>query len=194
MIKLILIISVICSLGLISRKKNLLDDPQITFARDQFERLIKKDFSNLDSLYLSKKEITDHLNQLVPKPPKSEIGKQLENYDKDKERFMKDYKRSMSHLSLSMGHCDSISWDQVSVDSIIYGYGILDHTGRHKDVFWPEAKNYLMKDSEITLFQAIIYFNDGHASYGSTVNAYYYQKSWRFYKINRLPRFFKLNH
>lgn len=192
MIKSILILAAICSLGFISKKESLSDDPQIAFARDQFERLIKKDFSNLNSLYLSKEEITNHLNQLVPKPPKSEISKELEEYEKDKERFMKDYKHSISQLYLSMAHCDSISWDQVSIDSIVYGYAILNHSGRHKDIFWPEAKNYSLKNSDITLSQAMVYFNDGHASYGSTVNAYYYQKSWRLYKINRLPRFFKL--
>lgn len=165
------------------------DDPQITFAKEQFQLLIKKDFSQFEALYLSEEDITNMFNAQEPDVSEDVLKKALDNYDTNKKLFLDECKNSVSPQYLSWWKCDSMVWDSIVVDSVAYAYEVIVFGGRDERVFWPESKNYTLSDTRNTVCKAVIYFNDGVSNYVCGINCCYYNKKWRYYSVARTPKF-----
>lgn len=166
------------------------EDAQIAFAKERLKAIPKADVAEIEALCLTTDEFLELAHRVVGKGNKSEQDI-LELTKKEGDIWQKPYAKSyyqvFTPLFLQASHCDSIDWDNIAIDTVMYEYSMRQE-GKDERIPWPESQQYVIPSNRFVLNETAIYFHDG--KHGYLVNFYFlfYNDSWRLVRGTKIPR------
>lgn len=165
-------------------------DAQTDFAKEQLKAIPKADVSKIEALCLTTDEFLDLAHRVVGKGNASEqdiMEDVRKRGDAWRTQYAKDYYQAFTPMFLQVAHCDSIDWNSIAIDSVMYAYRMTQE-GKDEWIQWPESQSYAIPSNRFVMNETAIYFHDGRHRY--LVNFYFvfYNDSWRLSRGTKIPR------
>lgn len=135
----------------------------------------------IENYYLTKAEFKTLTSEMDPKPPQDQIDKMLKDFDAGKEAYLQKFQDNFT----------MVNWESANIDSITYKYTIAK-PGSDEKILWPQSKDHIIKDSDLTKVTLSIALHDKDNDYAMSLEMMNFKGDWKFIFWLKPPYAYKI--
>jgi len=153
-------------------------------AKKIVELLKTNQFEKIENYYLTKAEFITLLSEMDPKPSQEEqeeIDNMIIDFDAGKDAYLKSLQENLI----------MVNWESANIDSIEYNYTIAK-PGSDEKILWPQSKDHIINDSDLTKFTMSIGLHDKDNNYTMKLEMMNFKGDWKFLFWLNIPYVFKI--